>query len=169
MILLCWSLPFVSCAKQCAHFLVPCERLLAHVCPNPFSCRTFTHHVICAAAHTIFIRNTQIGLNSLWNFLDAKLRVRSNRGSGALMVWQCGSFKINSVRVLLWKWKKATGEYVMIITTGISTQSTHSLHLTSTKKNTQPFYSVVGANRAKSNTSIYKIISILILSHFFRV
>lgn len=53
---------------------------------------------------------------------------------------------------LLRKWKKATGEYAMIITTGISTQSTHSLHLTSTKKTHILFRR--RCSRAKSNTLI---------------
>lgn len=117
---------------------------------RPILCISQSFHVPYATIHTfthshiksrhmcgiiIFIRNIRIELNSLWNFQNAKLCGWPTNTLASELCW-CDSAavsRMNSVR-LIWKWKKATGEYVMIITTGISTQSTHSLHLTSTKK-----------------------------------
>lgn len=90
----------------------------------------------------------------------------SSTQSFAVCRVQCASncvcvFELLSVVVIvcvqLWKWKKATGEYVMIITTGISTQSTHSLQLTSTekKKHTTYFIPTSVQPNTQRNATLY--------------
>lgn len=53
----------------------------------------------------------------------------------------------------LCKWKKqATTEYVMIITTGITTQSTHSLHISTSTKKTAYWKPIFFSLRRQCNT-----------------
>lgn len=89
----------------------------------------------------------------VWSCVRVCVAVRLVTARGLVSVYARASYCVR----LVCKWKKqATNEYVMIITTGISTQSTHSLHISTPTKKTaysKPifFRSVVSATKTKKS------------------
>lgn len=121
--------------------------------------------VLNASQYRILILNRLIGMRlgnlfslvSLLSFVNAKLCGSASivtRHRAASLVLASGLWARSYLCVRLCKWKKqATDEYVMIITTGISTQSTHSLHISTSTQKKQHIQNIVF--RRQCNWVIY--------------